>query len=159
MIARSVIAPARNPIAARRQCLARPTTSPRISTILRRSCLRRLADQRPAMLEDIQGALPSCWSYLFEHGNLTGPAVVTALTRNAKAIVKNLGEGSRSVWVGTNVLQDAAALEKDQAADVVVIGSGIAGISIAYELQAAGQDVIIVDRGPIAGGMTSRTTA
>ena len=59
----------------------------------------------------------------------------------------------------TFVLQDAAALEKDEAADVVVVGSGIAGISIAYELQQAGVDVVVVDRGPIAGGMTSRTTA
>ena len=73
--------------------------------------------------------------------------------------MKMLGERSRSAWMGTSVLKDAAALEKDEAADVVVVGSGIAGISIAYELQAAGMDVVVVDRGPIAGGMTSRTTA
>ena len=36
---------------------------------------------------------------------------------------------------------------------------GIAGLSVAYELAKAGQKVIVVDRGPIAGGMTSRTTA
>jgi len=57
----------------------------------------------------------------------------------------------------TSVLADAAALEKDKTADVLVVGSGIAGISIAYELQEAGMDVVVVDRGPIAGGMTSRT--
>ena len=60
--------------------------------------------------------------------------------------------------MGTDVLKDAVALEEDEFADVIVVGSGIAGISIAYELQSAGLDVIVVDRGPIAGGMTSRTT-
>jgi hypothetical protein len=42
---------------------------------------------------------------------------------------------------------------------VVVIGSGIAGLSVAYELASRGQDVVVIDRGPIAGGMTARTTA
>ena len=41
----------------------------------------------------------------------------------------------------------------------MIVGSGIAGLSAAYELAAAGQKVIVVDRGSIAGGMTSRTTA
>jgi glycine/D-amino acid oxidase-like deaminating enzyme len=44
-------------------------------------------------------------------------------------------------------------------ADTVIVGSGIAGLSAAYELAAACQMVIVVDRGAIAGGMTSRTTA
>ena len=39
----------------------------------------------------------------------------------------------------------------------VVVGSGIAGISTAYELAREGQKVIVVDRGRIAGGMTART--
>ena len=40
-----------------------------------------------------------------------------------------------------------------------VIGSGIAGISTAYELCKLGMSVMVIDRGPIAGGMTSRTSA
>jgi glycine/D-amino acid oxidase-like deaminating enzyme len=43
--------------------------------------------------------------------------------------------------------------------DVAVIGSGIAGISTAYELCKRGKSVIVVDRGRICGGMTSRTSA
>ncbi|MBV9061617.1 MAG: FAD-dependent oxidoreductase, partial [Alphaproteobacteria bacterium] len=44
-------------------------------------------------------------------------------------------------------------------ADVVIIGSGIAGLSVAYEMSARGASVIVVDRGQIGGGMTARTTA
>jgi glycine/D-amino acid oxidase-like deaminating enzyme/nitrite reductase/ring-hydroxylating ferredoxin subunit len=54
---------------------------------------------------------------------------------------------------------DAPQLRKDVTADTVVVGSGIAGLSIAYELALAGQKVVVVDRGRIAGGMTSRTSA
>ncbi len=57
------------------------------------------------------------------------------------------------------VLPDAGMLEGDHGADVVVVGSGIAGLSAAYELSAAGRRVVVVDRGTIAGGMTARTTA
>ena len=57
------------------------------------------------------------------------------------------------------VLDDAPALDRDEKADVVVVGSGIAGMSVAYELAKAGKDVVIIDRGPIGKGMTSRTTA
>jgi glycine/D-amino acid oxidase-like deaminating enzyme/nitrite reductase/ring-hydroxylating ferredoxin subunit len=59
----------------------------------------------------------------------------------------------------TSVADDAPALNRDETADVVVVGSGIAGMSVAYELAKAGKDVVIIDRGPIGKGMTSRTTA
>jgi glycine/D-amino acid oxidase-like deaminating enzyme len=39
------------------------------------------------------------------------------------------------------------------------MGSGIAGLSVAYELAKAGKEVVVLDRGPIGKGMTSRTTA
>src|SRR3546814_18243518 len=44
-------------------------------------------------------------------------------------------------------------------ADVVIVGTGIAGLSTAYELAGLGQQVILIDRGAIGGGMTARTTA
>src|SRR5689334_2679828 len=67
-------------------------------------------------------------------------------------------EKSRSVWMDTPVL-DASALDKSVVCDTVVVGAGIAGLSIAYELVRADQDVVVIDRGPIGKGMTSRTTA
>ena len=68
-------------------------------------------------------------------------------------------EKSTSVWMDTTVLDDAPALNRTEKADVVVVGSGIAGMSVAYELAKAGKDVVVIDRGPIGKGMTSRTTA
>jgi glycine/D-amino acid oxidase-like deaminating enzyme/nitrite reductase/ring-hydroxylating ferredoxin subunit len=53
----------------------------------------------------------------------------------------------------------ASRLERDLEVDVIVIGSGIAGLSTAYELCTRGRAVAVVDRGSIARGMTARTTA
>ena len=61
--------------------------------------------------------------------------------------------------MSTSVLDYAPTLDRDEKADFVVVGSGIAGLSVAYELSKAGQDVVVVDRGPVGKGMTSRTTA
>ncbi len=58
-----------------------------------------------------------------------------------------------------DVAPGARPLDGERQCDVVVIGSGIAGISTAYELAIKGQQVVIVDRGRIAGGITARTTA
>lgn len=68
-------------------------------------------------------------------------------------------ERSRSYWTDQPVLEGAGALLSNESADVVVIGSGIAGLSVAYELASAGQKVMVLDRGPIGKGMTARTTA
>jgi glycine/D-amino acid oxidase-like deaminating enzyme/nitrite reductase/ring-hydroxylating ferredoxin subunit len=68
-------------------------------------------------------------------------------------------EKSVSVWMETSVADDAPVLNRTEKADVVVVGSGIAGMSVAYELAKAGKDVVVIDRGPIGKGTTSRTTA
>lgn len=67
-------------------------------------------------------------------------------------------EKSRSLWMDTGVA-DASPLKEDTTADTVVVGSGIAGLSTAYELARLGQKVVVVDRGRIAGGMSARTSA
>ena len=51
------------------------------------------------------------------------------------------------------------ALESDADCDLVVVGSGIAGLSSAYEASRFGAKVIVIDRGDVTGGMTARTTA
>jgi glycine/D-amino acid oxidase-like deaminating enzyme len=43
------------------------------------------------------------------------------------------------------------ALERSATADTVVIGSGIAGLSAAYELALRGQSVVVLDRGKAPG--------
>jgi glycine/D-amino acid oxidase-like deaminating enzyme/nitrite reductase/ring-hydroxylating ferredoxin subunit len=72
----------------------------------------------------------------------------------------NVGdERSKSLWMETDVAPDAPALKGDVTCDTVVVGSGIAGLSTAYELSGQGQTVIVLDRGKIGRGMTARTTA
>jgi glycine/D-amino acid oxidase-like deaminating enzyme len=67
-------------------------------------------------------------------------------------------ERSISVWGKTAEFKNASSLESDTTADIAVVGAGIAGLSIAYELIRAGKSVIVLDRGPLGGGMTARTT-
>jgi glycine/D-amino acid oxidase-like deaminating enzyme/nitrite reductase/ring-hydroxylating ferredoxin subunit len=66
---------------------------------------------------------------------------------------------SKSLWMDIEVTPDAGALDGDQTCDVAIIGSGIAGISTAYELALKGQQVVVVDRRRIASGITARTSA
>jgi glycine/D-amino acid oxidase-like deaminating enzyme/nitrite reductase/ring-hydroxylating ferredoxin subunit len=66
---------------------------------------------------------------------------------------------SNSLWMDIDVMPAADSLPGDMECEVAVIGSGIAGISTAYELSKRGKSVMVIDRGRIAGGMTSRTSA
>ncbi|WP_026201823.1 FAD-dependent oxidoreductase [Bradyrhizobium sp. WSM2793] len=67
-------------------------------------------------------------------------------------------EYTRSLWMDVPV-GEAPSLSGSERADVVVVGSGIAGLSVAYELASRGRSVIVLDRGSIGSGMTARTTA
>ncbi|GHA57044.1 iron-sulfur-binding protein [Streptomyces tauricus] len=51
------------------------------------------------------------------------------------------------------------ALETDVTADVVVIGAGMAGLSIAWELTRAGRGVLVLDADRVAAGVSGYTTA
>jgi monoamine oxidase len=61
-------------------------------------------------------------------------------------------ERTVSLWMNTEVAPAATALGGDETADVVIVGSGIAGLSTAYELSQRGKDVVVIDRGPISKG-------
>jgi len=67
-------------------------------------------------------------------------------------------ESTRSVWMDT-APHRYPSLPASTTADVVVVGSGIAGLSTAYELSRRGSEVVVLDRGPIGRGMTARTSA
>ncbi len=66
---------------------------------------------------------------------------------------------SVSLWSATAEVPVYAPLQQDIEADVCVIGAGIAGLSVAYQLAKAGRLVVVLDDGAIGGGETSRTTA
>jgi glycine/D-amino acid oxidase-like deaminating enzyme len=67
-------------------------------------------------------------------------------------------ERSVSLWGKNAAAADAKRLDADATADVAIVGAGLAGLSVAYELARTGRRVIVLDRGTIAGGMTARTT-
>jgi glycine/D-amino acid oxidase-like deaminating enzyme/nitrite reductase/ring-hydroxylating ferredoxin subunit len=65
---------------------------------------------------------------------------------------------SRSPWMSF-ATAERAALASDTRADVCVVGAGIAGMTSAYLLAKKGREVVLIDDGPVGGGMTSVTTA
>ncbi len=72
----------------------------------------------------------------------------------------NVGdEKSLSFWMDDWPGIEAQPLDADAQCDVVIVGSGIAGLSTAYELSRFGRSVIVIDRGRLGNGMTMRTTA
>lgn len=64
-----------------------------------------------------------------------------------------------SLWKSNGPMPSCPPLAKDASCDLLVVGSGIVGLSAAYEAARFGSKVIVIDRGEICGGMTARTTA
>src|SRR5215210_5939749 len=103
--------------------------------------------RRAATADPINPAPPTIRTLMFhcsrsiaghppERNNLSGQTFVPAeSTMNASR------ERTRSIWMDTEVFPQAARLEQDVTADTVVVGSGIAGLSTAYELALQGQKV------------------
>jgi glycine/D-amino acid oxidase-like deaminating enzyme/nitrite reductase/ring-hydroxylating ferredoxin subunit len=61
--------------------------------------------------------------------------------------------------MATAAMPSEPALERDERANVCVVGAGIAGMTTAYLLAREGKSVVVLDDGPVGGGMTGRTTA
>jgi glycine/D-amino acid oxidase-like deaminating enzyme/nitrite reductase/ring-hydroxylating ferredoxin subunit len=64
-----------------------------------------------------------------------------------------------SIWAATTKMPAAVPLQENVHADVCIVGAGIAGLTTAYMLTKAGKSVVVLDDGPLAGGMTEVTTA
>jgi glycerol-3-phosphate dehydrogenase len=72
--------------------------------------------------------------------------------------VDKVNTKQHSVWVETELPQ-FPALDRDIDVDVVVVGAGLTGITTAYLLREAHVRVALIERGRVASGDTSRTTA
>jgi glycine/D-amino acid oxidase-like deaminating enzyme/nitrite reductase/ring-hydroxylating ferredoxin subunit len=81
--------------------------------------------------------------------HLLGRTIVSALEVSAMP----------SLWRAEYKPQLFVPLDHDASCDLVVVGSGIAGLSSAYEAARCGARVVVIDRGGITNGMTARTTA
>ena len=66
---------------------------------------------------------------------------------------------NRSFWERTAQKFLTRPLQQDLTTDVCVIGAGIAGVTAAYLASRENRDVVLIDDGPVGGGMTGRTTA
>ena len=64
-----------------------------------------------------------------------------------------------SIWTKTCSIPKREQLQKDKKTEVVVIGAGMAGILIAYQLQKAGKKVIVLEANRIASGQTKNFSA
>lgn len=64
-----------------------------------------------------------------------------------------------SLWLDTSAPPDFPKLQGRVAADVVVVGGGITGLTTAYLLKKIGCRVAVVDQRTIGGGETAHTTA
>ncbi len=67
--------------------------------------------------------------------------------------------GTQTVWTATRPPLVSRPLNESLETDVCIVGAGIAGLSTAYCLSCEGKSVVVLDDGPIGGGMTERTTA
>ncbi|MFD2163305.1 FAD-dependent oxidoreductase [Paradesertivirga mongoliensis] len=64
-----------------------------------------------------------------------------------------------SFWLNSVEPIKFSPLNHDYEQEVVVVGAGISGLSVAYNLLKAGKKVIVIEDGYIASGETGRTTA
>src|SRR5438552_5212233 len=64
-----------------------------------------------------------------------------------------------SFWAATANMPSRSPLNEDTSENVCIVGAGIAGMTTAYLLARTGKSVVVLDDGPIGGGMTGRTTA
>lgn len=55
-------------------------------------------------------------------------------------------EQSVSLWMDLVPAVEFPKLTQDGGADVVVVGAGIAGLSVAYEAARLGKSVVVIDR-------------
>ncbi|PBQ32867.1 (2Fe-2S)-binding protein [Sphingobacteriaceae bacterium] len=62
-------------------------------------------------------------------------------------------------WVNSSEPLVFRKLEENLETDVVIVGGGIAGMSVAYNLVKSGKKVVLVEDGFIGSGETGRTTA
>src|SRR5688500_10464637 len=64
-----------------------------------------------------------------------------------------------SYWIDSVKPLEFETLNKDITTEILVVGGGIAGLSVAYSLLETGHDVTVVEDGLIGSGETGRTTA
>src|SRR5688500_12144403 len=73
--------------------------------------------------------------------------------------LKTAPPSNQSLWMATATMPSYSPLQENIHTKVCIVGAGIAGLTTAYLLTQAGKSVVLLDDGPLAGGMTGVTTA
>src|SRR5438270_3494989 len=76
--------------------------------------------------------------------------------------MKNVGERAGeniSFWERTAKKFHSAPLAENLTTDLCIVGAGIAGVTTAFLLACENRQIVLIDDGPVGGGMTGRTTA
>lgn len=73
-------------------------------------------------------------------------------------MIDNLKDRSKSIWQDTELPQ-FPALTENLKTEICVVGGGISGISIAFQLAKRGHKVVLLEGTRIASGQSGRTTA
>ena len=63
-----------------------------------------------------------------------------------------------TLWTATSIDSNYQELKKDENVDILIIGGGITGLSIAYNLMNSRKKVILLEANKVASGITSKTT-
>lgn len=64
----------------------------------------------------------------------------------------------QSLWSATAGMPACGPLDRNLHVDVCIVGGGIAGLSTAYQLAREGKRIALIENGPLASGMTARTS-
>ena len=64
-----------------------------------------------------------------------------------------------SLWQATSSIPPRPALTEHVTTDICVVGAGIAGLTVAYQLAKGGKRVVVLDKEQVGSGETGRTTA
>ena len=80
-----------------------------------------------------------------------------AAARDASA--PNPGPNTVSLWMRDVTPRSLPPLDDDLRADVCIVGAGIAGLTLAYELARSGTSVVVLDGRGVGHGETARTSA
>ena len=73
-------------------------------------------------------------------------------------VVERAGENI-SFWERTAKKFHSTPLAENLTTDVCIVGAGIAGVTTAFLLARENRQIVLIDDGPVGGGMTGRTTA
>lgn len=66
---------------------------------------------------------------------------------------------NQPLWLTTVSIPSYPALTQDIDADICIVGAGITGITLAYQLRSSGLKIVLIDAGKILHGTTAHTTA